>query len=352
MSKEYKDVMNKITMDKDMQKRILLNLENITEEIDFKEKSNNFKFKILSHRFKKNIRMCAACCMVIICYIANQPLINILKFKDTNSQSLEISQDNHLKDIDSDTHLEKSYTDSSLQGNDSDSTEEIKHTTDTISKDSKIGSLPSKKEHENSKIQKSYSKTAENKVNSSPKSMQSQDMTPNVQTNNSKPNSSGNNEISTSIEKNDDSNLTKKSMNIDKAPMDTNTSIEDFDNLSDLKKSVNFEFKIPQILPEGFKLKNAKFISQQVISITYTNSNDMIEFTTAKTNTDISSHLKNYTTEKTIKLNIGDITLKGNNESTNLLTWIQDDMSYCISAPNGLGEDEALNMVRSISVYK
>lgn len=103
------------------------------------------------------------------------------------------------------------------------------------------------------------------------------------------------------------------------------------------------------MLPKGFKIKSTSSMQQQSVEIIYTNDNDIVEFRTAKVNDDISSDTSKYELEKTTKLSTTNITLKGNNKLINVATWVQDDMSYCILAPNGLVEDDMLNMVKSIA---
>jgi hypothetical protein len=89
LSNKYNDIMNRITVDEDMKKRILLNIENISKENQNVKKDEEFKVKFTPHRFKKNIVVLAASLMLIICSIAIQPFRNLFNVEDVDSQVLE-----------------------------------------------------------------------------------------------------------------------------------------------------------------------------------------------------------------------------------------------------------------------
>jgi hypothetical protein len=172
-----------------------------------------------------------------------------------------------------------------------------------------------------------------------------QDSTSKVQDSYSKSNIKNNNDIS-------NFNETASNSVVARSPMSTRTTKQEFNNINDLKNSVDFQFKVPQILPENFSLTSMSVVSQKLISLNYSNNKNIIEFMVTNGNSDINinSNVSKYELEKNIKLDGQNVTLKGTNKLINVAAWVEDNVSYLILSSNGLDEKDVLNMVKSIKI--
>lgn len=373
--------MNKITMDEDMKKRILVNIDNIAKKEDIENRKD--KIKSTHSRFIKNLLMYAACFAIVLCSITNNSFIDFFKSKKLDLKSVEVSNPTDSIEV-----AENKEMDVDLPNEQLESREREQSTEKNINYQNTNSS--SKKVSENTKIEKSYSTSEEGDTKSSSESGQAKDVDSNLNYSNSYNDSSpliekansdnaylsdrpndvkfNDNNLDKQITKldNDNSllsnrsnnvksnnnNLDKPISNIDGAIINKTFEEKKFNSLAALKNSANFEFKVPQELPLDFKIDNISSISNKVVSINYVNGDDTIVFRTAKVTEDISGDFTKYEVEKTVNFNSMDIILKGSNEFINLAKWNKDNISYSILAKKGLGEDDILNMAKSIDIPK
>ena len=123
--------------------------------------------------------------------------------------------------------------------------------------------------------------------------------------------------------------------------------IEEFKTFDEAQKVLNFKIKIPQGIPEQFKLKDISTISKEIFQIRYSYGENDILFRCGQVDNNISGDYNKYTTDNIINLDGKKIELKGNDDFINLATWKIDDMSYSISVDNGINKDTIIDIIKS-----
>ncbi|GAA0076934.1 hypothetical protein UT300005_13120 [Clostridium sp. CTA-5] len=334
MSKKYKDVMNKIIMDEDMKNRILSNVN------DMNGKEEKVEVKRISSRLFNNIAMYAACFAIILCGITNNSFMKFLKFGESNLQQMNVSQNTDLtertensEEVKNDNlesrerkengkeNVNSTNIDSSLIKDDGDNQTKQSDVNEGVNQEGNQSKLPSDNERFNQKGTNPQNNLVDNEnIKNTPYS----------------------------------SPETKKQTNASGQLVRTILDERNFESLEELKKSIDFELGIPKKLPPNFKIGTISYIGNSVVSITYSNKSDnnSINFRTSKKDKDISGDYNQYKLEKTINFDEINISLSGDKNLINLAKWNKDNISYSILTENGLGEDEILDMVKSIDIIK
>jgi len=121
-----------------------------------------------------------------------------------------------------------------------------------------------------------------------------------------------------------------------------------YSDLDSAKEAMGYDIMVPQSLPDGYKLINIAIISNNLLSIDYTNDTNEITYRTAKESGDISGVYNIYTDEKTINIKDINVTLKGDNGKINLAIWETDGQTFSINDRNGLSESEVIKIIESV----
>ncbi|MBW6410768.1 DUF4367 domain-containing protein [Clostridium weizhouense] len=334
MSKNYKDVMNKIVMDEDMKNRILSNVNNVNE------KEDNVKVKRLSNRIFSNLVMYAACFSIVLFSITNNTFIKLFKFGEPDLQQMNVSKNINI--------TEKTDNSDELKNKDLESRERKEDTEEKINSTNTDSSL--NKENENNQIKRSNVNEPINQEGNESKVPLKNDKF------NEKSINSQNNLLDNENVKNTPYSSPEPKMQSNASSQLVRTILNErnFESLTELKKAVDFEFKIPKKLPPNFKIDTISYIENSVVSITYSNKvdNSSINFRTSKKDKDISGDYTQYKLEKIINFDETNISLSGDKSLINLAKWNKDNISYSILTKNGLGEEEILDIVKNIDISK
>jgi hypothetical protein len=122
-----------------------------------------------------------------------------------------------------------------------------------------------------------------------------------------------------------------------------------YNTVNEARKAAGFDFAVPAIVPDGYKMGDIIVISNDVAEIFYKNGDNQILYRTAKENADISGDYTVYDKVKAFTVGNSDITIKGNaGDNVNLATWTRDGVSFSLSFDQGVDQKVLSTMIRSI----
>lgn len=122
-----------------------------------------------------------------------------------------------------------------------------------------------------------------------------------------------------------------------------------YNTVDEARKAVGFDFAVPAIVPDGYKMGDIIVISNDLAEIFYKNGDNEILYRSAKGNADISGSYTVYDKVKAITVGNSDITIKGNaGDNVNLATWTRDGVSFSLSFDQGVDQKVLSTMIRSI----
>lgn len=121
----------------------------------------------------------------------------------------------------------------------------------------------------------------------------------------------------------------------------------DAESFSDVRQQLGYDFKVPQYLPEEYKLDTVSLMFGSLVQISYLSENDEIVYRTEKTDADISGDYNVYDTVETEIINGVDTTLKGSDGVFYGAVWNDGEMSYSIGSTNGFEKDTIVKIVES-----
>ena len=127
----------------------------------------------------------------------------------------------------------------------------------------------------------------------------------------------------------------------------TNPS-NDAENFSDIREQLGYDFKVPQYLPEGYKLDTVSLMFGSLVQISYLSENDEIVYRTEKTDADISGDYNVYDTVETETINGVDTTLRGSDGVFYGAAWNDGEMSYSIGSTNGFEKDILVQIAENV----
>lgn len=301
LSKNYKKTMDKITVDDEMKKRILNNIDSIKKE--------NTKDKLKKRSYRSLGTLAAAACFSIIVFSVNVKMSLNDKMKMSLNDNKEISLNQTKDDSNESSNVNGAYADT-YENNEKnleldEKTLEEK-TKDNYNRTSASNNSISNKVLNNNAINKSSNNTEEESIED--KKIEQKTET------NIKENSLNNLEPPTMQAAYDNNHIDSKS----KAIQNDETLNTNLKNLEELKSNVDFSIKTPQEVIENEVSKEEKI-------------ND-----------------SKYETEKNININDKIVSLKGNDNLINTANWSEDELSYSINSDEGISEDKAMKIIESV----
>lgn len=287
LSNKYKEELNKIVMDEEMRKRILNNV--------LRENSQNKRKKC--HLRKIHMQIAAACFLVVICFSVAKNFM-----QQNRSLPKQISQNAYDKN---------NY-------NEENNSNVQEHQNLEQHSNADINSLKNKYQENNKDSNNSHNSKYSYKENVK-EGTQEQAIT----NNNGKDDIDGSTAVS------------------------EENPIKEYKTIEEAEEAVKFKINTIKVLPDKFNIDNIYVISEEIIQIEYNNGKDTINFRAGKNVEDISGDYSKYEFEKNLKLNNKDIKVKGHTEEkVNLALWQIGDISYAISAPNGIEEERISEMIK------
>ncbi|WP_252222844.1 MULTISPECIES: hypothetical protein [unclassified Clostridium] len=329
LSKNYKKTMDKITVDDEMRKRILNNIDSIKQE--------NTKDKFKKKSYRSLGTLAAAACFSIIVFSVNVKMSLNDKMKMSLNDNKEISfnqtkdnsnESSNVNDTDADTY---ENNEKNLELGEENSSEKTK---DNYNKTSASNNSISNNVSNNNAINKSSNNTKK-EIHQEKKNEQKTET-------NIKEDSLNNSEPPTMQAVYDNNYTDSKSKVVENAETLNK-------NLEELQSNVGFSIKTPQEVIENKDIKNINLKENNKILISYENSDVKLDFEVKK---EVSKEDKindsKYKTEKNISINDKIISLKGNDNLINTANWSDDDLSYSINSNDGISEDKAMKIIESV----
>ncbi len=327
LSKNYKKTMDKITVDDEMKKRILNNIDSIKKE--------NTKDKLKKRSYRSLGTLAAAACFSIIVFSVNVKMSLNDKMKMSLNDNKEISLNQTKDDSNESSNVNGAYADT--YENNEKNLELEEKTKDNYNRTSASNNSISNKVLNNNAINKSSNNTEEESIED--KKIEQKTET------NIKENSLNNLEPPTMQAAYDNNHIDSKS----KAIQNDETLNTNLKNLEELKSNVDFSIKTPQEVIENKDIKNINLKENNNILISYENSNVKLDFEVKK---EVSKEEKikdsKYETEKNININDKIVSLKGNDNLINTANWSEDELSYSINSDEGISEDKAMKIIESV----
>ncbi len=329
LSKNYKKTMDKITVDDEMRKRILNNIDSIKQE--------NTKDKFKKKSYRSLGTLAAAACFSIIVFSVNVKMSLNDKMKMSLNDNKEISfnqtkdnsnESSNVNDTDADTY---ENNEKNLELGEETSSEKTK---DNYNKTSASNNSISNNVSNNNAINKSSNNTKK-EIHQEKKNEQKTET-------NIKEDSLNNSESPTMQVVYDNNYTDSKSKVVENAETLNK-------NLEELQSNVGFSIKTPQEVIENKDIKNINLKENNKILISYENSDVKLDFEVKK---EVSKEDKindsKYKTEKNISINDKIVSLKGNDNLINTANWSDDDLSYSINSNDGISEDKAMKIIESV----
>ncbi|MBY6810917.1 hypothetical protein [Clostridium botulinum] len=327
MSKNYKKTMDKITVDDEMKKRILNNIDSIKQE--------NTKDKLKKRSYRSLGTLAAAACFSIIVFSVNVKMSLNDKMKMSLNDNKEISLNQTKDDSNESSNVNGAYADT--YENNEKNLELEEKTKDNYNRASAGNNSISNNVLNNNATNKSSNNTEEESIED--KKIEQKTET------NIKENSLNNLEPPTMQATYDNNHIDSKS----KAIQNDETLNTNLKNLEELKSNVDFSIKTPQEVIENKDIKNINLKENNNILISYENSNVKLDFEVKK---EVSKEEKindsKYETEKNININDKIVSLKGNDNLINTANWSEDELSYSINSDEGISEDKAMKIIESV----
>lgn len=116
--------------------------------------------------------------------------------------------------------------------------------------------------------------------------------------------------------------------------------IKEFDTLDEAKKSLKFDAKVPENVPEKYKATIFSTISDEILEIIYSDGKNEIIYRTAQGTEDITGDYNKYAYIKKLKIKDADVIIKGNGAKVYDVLCTKNNMTYSIFARNGISLDE------------
>ncbi|UZP02210.1 hypothetical protein JW813_10815 [Clostridium botulinum] len=327
MSKNYKKTMDKITVDDEMKKRILNNIDSIKQE--------NTKDKLKKRSYRSLGTLAAAACFSIIVFSVNVKMSLNDKMKMSLNDNKEISLNQTKDDSNESSNVKGAYADT--YENNEKNLELEEKTKDNYNRASAGNNSISNNVLNNNATNKSSNNTEEESIED--KKIEQKTET------NIKENSLNNLKPPTMQATYDNNHIDSKS----KAIQNDETLNTNLKNLEELKSNVDFSIKTPQEVIENKDIKNINLKENNNILISYENSNVKLDFEVKK---EVSKEEKindsKYETEKNININDKIVSLKGNDNLINTANWSEDELSYSINSDEGISEDKAMKIIESV----
>jgi uncharacterized Zn ribbon protein len=116
--------------------------------------------------------------------------------------------------------------------------------------------------------------------------------------------------------------------------------IKDFDTIEEAQKSLSFDTKVPENVPEKYKAVAFETISDKILQVVYSDGKNEITYRTAQGTEDITGDYNKYAYTKKLKINGADVTIKGNGTKVYNVLCTKNDVTYSIFARQGISLSE------------
>ena len=154
-----------------------------------------------------------------------------------------------------------------------------------------------------------------------------------------------------SSEKNDEISVASYDAGLERSMLKEEASnIKQVNTIEDAENEVGFKFKTLKNIPEGFNIDNISVISNNTVKIDYKTAENELTFTIENNAENKPEEYTIYPFEKKININEISVAVKGyDNNLINESSWTDENASYSIYSPNGINENDLIDMIKSIN---
>ncbi len=118
--------------------------------------------------------------------------------------------------------------------------------------------------------------------------------------------------------------------------------------IEEAAKAAGFDFTLPSSIPDGYTEPKIRAVSNTMIEVIYTTSEDKLTARKAAKTGDISGDYNIYAEEESVDVGDLKVELKGNDGNVSVATWTDGDYSYSVSTRTGLARDIMVKLVGEI----
>ncbi|QOX62063.1 DUF4367 domain-containing protein [Anoxybacterium hadale] len=125
----------------------------------------------------------------------------------------------------------------------------------------------------------------------------------------------------------------------------------DCSTIQEAEDLAGFTAILPQRIPDGYSLDSIQAIKNDLIQMIYENGEGEITYRQAKGSDDISGSYVEYPEENTMTLGSLEVTVKGNEGTVSVATWVNGAYTFALMADsdgNGLANTAISDMINSM----
>ncbi len=121
-----------------------------------------------------------------------------------------------------------------------------------------------------------------------------------------------------------------------------------YETLEEAEKAAGFEIAVPEII-DNEKISEIIVIAEDTIEIGFgTDQESVVTIRKAKGSEDISGDYNTYGFEKELSFDGISVKAKGDDDLIKLLTWQNGEFTYSLSSPEGMPEEQAMEIITMI----
>lgn len=341
LSKKYKEQMDSVFMSEEVKNRILHNTINSDKQFVIKKNNKN-------RLYKRSMGTLVACLSILICINLRGFFLKIFGLENNkNTKNIEMK---HNEDLNNNT--EKTNADSK------DLNKNTKK--DTIKNESNSPSNVKNEDIKNNDksnsplIKNSDSKNNIIEIPEKEISEANESLNENIEKHDNNKETAKSKEVDTSensSEKNDEISVASYDAELERSMLKEEASnIKQVNTIEDAENEVGFKFKTLKNIPEGFNIDNISVISNNTVKIDYKTAENELTFTIENNAENKPEEYTIYPFEKKININEISVAVKGyDNNLINESSWTDENASYSIYSPNGINENDLIDMIKSIN---
>lgn len=126
--------------------------------------------------------------------------------------------------------------------------------------------------------------------------------------------------------------------------------IKTYQTLKEVRDAVGYDFMIPTVLPKGYKQDKLMTIGDKVVSISYTDIKNEIQYRTAEGKESISGDYKKYNVTEKAKVGDKEVYLSGDEKLIYLAEWTQGNQSFSITSESGIERSQMIEIIESLTL--
>lgn len=123
-----------------------------------------------------------------------------------------------------------------------------------------------------------------------------------------------------------------------------------YESVEELRKAVDFDFVVPETLPEGYHLKDMSLIAGTVVQFIYQGDDKELTYRCGKVDpqTDISGDYTLYSSVDQVSIDNATVTIRGDDDTVSLATWEDGELNYSLHSDPPISRELIKSYLESI----